>query len=220
MRIIAITSLLFATSQVAVSAPIYSLARRAPDGGGGAAIPAWNVVQRDENDEDLFAREVAHFYPRESFSDTHDGLLRRTLDRRVGPKKPGAAEPEVSKKTVVAGKGTTRVIPLTTHRDASGGPHPAPNSDPPPSQKVMEPTGIKRGGNTASLQDIEDLRVANEEREKELETERLEKLGSGEPKDTETSAEPEKAPTSPAGSEEAHTGHGEAHTVHEGIGKV
>ncbi|KAF8579929.1 hypothetical protein K439DRAFT_1637501 [Ramaria rubella] len=55
MRFIAIASLLFAASQVALSAPVYSLGRRAQDGGG-----AWiDVVQRDDNDDqDRLARRT------------------------------------------------------------------------------------------------------------------------------------------------------------------
>ncbi|KAF8583628.1 hypothetical protein K439DRAFT_1661166 [Ramaria rubella] len=77
MRLITITSILFATAHVAFSVPVYSLAPRAQDGvGAEGLIPASHgVVQRDDNEEqDLFVREL---FAREFFSDEPHGLFTR-----------------------------------------------------------------------------------------------------------------------------------------------
>ncbi|KAF8573634.1 hypothetical protein K439DRAFT_940551 [Ramaria rubella] len=85
MRFIPFVSLLVATAHVAVSAPIYSIARRDQDG-VGAVIPSWNnVVRRDYNEEeDIHARQLANLLMRELLS---DGRHFRRTDQ-TGKKRP------------------------------------------------------------------------------------------------------------------------------------
>ncbi|KAF8572628.1 hypothetical protein K439DRAFT_152385, partial [Ramaria rubella] len=85
MRFIPIVSLLVATAHVAVSAPVYSIARRDQDG-VGAVIPSWNnVVRRDYNEEeDIHARQLANLLMRELLS---DGRHFRRTDQ-TGKKRP------------------------------------------------------------------------------------------------------------------------------------
>ncbi|KAF8577279.1 hypothetical protein K439DRAFT_564631 [Ramaria rubella] len=81
MRFITIVSLLVPTAHVAVSAPVYSIARR-DQGGIGAiipVIPSWNdVIQRDYNEEDIHARQLATLLVRELLFDGPNGYFRRS----------------------------------------------------------------------------------------------------------------------------------------------
>ncbi|KAF8583697.1 hypothetical protein K439DRAFT_1634226 [Ramaria rubella] len=219
MRFIAITSILFAASQVAVSAPIYSLARRAQDG-VGAAIPAWSeVAQRDENDEDLFVREVANVYARESFSDTHDGLLTRTLKRRGGPRKKlddsdvlqdvGAKTPQIVAPERIKSFAAHVHSPSDPHSPGTSDPHSPGTSDPVSTTRTASRSQRLLGGLKGSGQ-----RFARPFRgswkssaptkappdEARPEEARLEEARPEE-------ARPEEAPPSPTSSMEVHTGH-------------